>query len=141
MREIAHKAEGVARFPTIRFFGPGAKTGEDFFLDRTSEKLVDFAKTGISPNPDVMPRAPGDVSDMKLVDFYAEACPHCKHLEPVWDDAHKQWDKAIGQSADHEHPREDLPLVLCGPDVCQFELEIPGVDVKRHVAHMSKTVT
>jgi len=111
------QAAGINRFPAIKFYAPGSKTGEDFFMDRTPAQMVDFAKTGMEPDPHVLARAPGDMSDMKLVDFYAEACPHCKHLEPIWEDAHKQWDKAIGQT-DAEHPRDDLPLITFEKKEC-----------------------
>lgn len=120
------QAAGIQRFPTIKFFPPGAKTGEDFFLDRTPENLVDFAKTGITPEPGNMARLPGDISDMKLVDFYAEGCAHCKHLEPIWDDAHKQWDKAIGQT--EGEPRDDLPLVTFEKKQCYDDHWKPGKD-------------
>jgi len=120
-------AEHVQKFPTIRFFPPGSKSGEDFFLDRSPEQLVDFAKTGVNPNPEVMPRLPDDESDAKFVDFYAASCPHCKHLDPVWDDAHKQWDKAIGQSAEGP-PRDDLPLVTFEKKQCYDEHWKPGKD-------------
>jgi len=122
--EAAH----VNSFPTVKFFAPGSKTGEDFLLERTPEQLVDFAKTGISPDPLVMPRAPGDVSDLKLVDYYAASCPHCKHLEPVWDDAHKQWDKVIGQP-EGEPPREDVPLVTFEKKECYDGSWQPGKDI------------
>jgi thiol-disulfide isomerase/thioredoxin len=121
------QAQHVARFPTIRFFSPGAKTGEDYFLDREPKQLVDFVQTGIHPGPNIMPRAPDDGSDLKLVDFYAAACPHCKDLEPVWEDAHKQWDKAIGQSEDV--PRADLPLVSFEKKECYDSHWNPGKDI------------
>lgn len=120
------QAQHISRFPTIKFHAPGSSTGEDFFLERSPAGLVDFAKTGIAPNPDVMPRLPGDVSDMKLVDFYAASCPHCKTLDPVWEDAHKQWDKTIGQSEDA--PREDLPLISFEKKECYDNHWKPGKD-------------
>merc|ERR1719215_802449 len=73
-----------------------------------------------------MPRAADDEADAKLIDFYAAACPHCKHLDPIWDDAHKQWDKAIGQTP--EAPKDELPLVTFEKKQCYDDHWKPGTD-------------
>ena len=27
----------------------------------------------------------------RMVEFFAQSCPHCKHLEPIWKDASHKW--------------------------------------------------
>jgi len=120
------KAAQITQFPTVKMFAPGSQVGEEYYLEHTPDALVDFAKTGLHPNPDAMPRAPEDESDFKLVDFYAEGCKHCKDLNPIWQEAHKQWDKAIGQTADE--PRNGLPLVNFEKRECYDALWNPGKD-------------
>lgn len=115
------KAQHIYGFPTVRFFGPGKEHGDDFFLERTPEKLVEFAKTGIHPDPMIMPRLEGDVSDVKMVDFYSEACPHCKHLEPVWEKATQQWEKTVQDA-------EDAPLAVWQKKECFDKDWNPGKD-------------
>mmetsp|Transcript_124722 Transcript_124722/g.249042 ORF Transcript_124722/g.249042 Transcript_124722/m.249042 type:complete len:497 (+) Transcript_124722:61-1551(+) len=116
----------ISGFPTIKFFAPKSKVGEEFFLERSPEQLMDFARTGMSPLPNTVPRLPDDFSDLKLVDFYAASCPHCKHLEPVWDDAQKQWHQLTGQS--ENSVREDLPQVTFEKRECYDENWSPGKD-------------
>lgn len=115
------QTQHVYGFPTVKFFPPGSKTGDTYFFDRTADKLVDFAKTGISPEPMTISRAEGDVSEMKLVDFYAAGCPHCKKLDPVWTEATKQWEAGPGQS-------EDAPLVSFEKKECYDSQWHPGKD-------------
>jgi len=98
------QAQNVHGFPSIKFFPAGSKTGDDFFLERTPDRLLQFAKTGINPTEVTIPRAQGDRSDLKMVDFYAAGCGHCKQLEPVWAKAEKQWDAAVKQN-------EDAPVI------------------------------
>lgn len=121
------EAAGIDRFPTIKFFPAGSNAGEGFFQHRDADTLVNFVKTGIHPSPEILPRAPGDESDVKLVDFYAEACPHCKHLEPIWNDAQKQWDQAIGHKAGTP-VSQDMPLVSFEKKQCYDDHWQPGPD-------------
>merc|ERR1712139_94312 len=118
------EAQGIDSFPTVRFFAPGSKTGDEYMLDRTPESLVNFAKTGIHPSPNVLPRAPGDESDLKLIDFYSAACPHCKHLDPVWEDTHKQWEKVANGPQ-----RDELPYVQFEKKECYDDHWQPGKDI------------
>jgi thiol-disulfide isomerase/thioredoxin len=116
----------ISGFPTIKFFAPKSNAGEEFLMERSPEQLVDFARTGMSPSPDTVPRLPDDSSDLKLVDFYAASCPHCKHLEPVWDDAQKQWHQMTGQPEDSA--RNDLPQVTFEKRECYDDNWNPGKD-------------
>lgn len=116
----------ISGFPTIKFFAPKSNAGEEFLMERSPEQLMDFARTGMSPDPDTVPRLPDDFSDLKLVDFYAASCPHCKHLEPVWDDAQKQWHQMTGQHEDSA--RDDLPQVTFEKRECYDENWNPGKD-------------
>jgi len=117
----------ISGFPTIKFFAPRSNAGEEFLLDRNPEQLMDFARTGMSPLPNTISRLPDDYSDLKLVDFYAASCPHCKHLEPVWDDAQKQWHQLTGQSEDSV--RDDLPQVTFEKRECYDDNWNPGKDI------------
>jgi len=116
----------ISGFPTIKFFAPKSRVGEEFLLERNPERLVDFARTGMLPQPNIVPRHPDDFSDLKLVDFYAASCPHCKHLEPVWDEAQKQWHQMTGQSEDSV--RDDLPQVTFEKRECYDDNWSPGKD-------------
>jgi len=94
----------IMGFPTVKFFPAGSKTGDSFFFERTPEKLEEFAKTGIHPNPTHVPAGEGEMTDLKMVDYYSAACPHCKTLDPVWKDAEKKWDTNFAM-------KEDAPFV------------------------------
>lgn len=127
------EAQGIQGFPSVKFFPAGAKQGHDFFMERTAAKLQEFVKTGIHPDPNIMPHTDTDTADVKLVDFYAAACPHCKHLEPVWADAQKQWDAAVkeGEALDHnpgEQPNEQMPVVEFVKKQCYDDHWKPGPD-------------
>mmetsp|Transcript_93104 Transcript_93104/g.145240 ORF Transcript_93104/g.145240 Transcript_93104/m.145240 type:complete len:463 (+) Transcript_93104:55-1443(+) len=121
------KEQGIIRFPSVKFYGPGKTTGEDFLIARTPEKLVAFAKTGIFPEQGLMPRLPGDVSDMKFVDFFSATCPHCKALKTVWEDAHVQWDKVAAES--ELNSRVDAPLIKFEKKECYDDHGNPGKDI------------
>jgi len=111
----------VMGFPTVKFFPPSSKAGDDFLFERTPDSLVEFAKTGIHPNPLHIPRDVGEMADAKLVDYYSEACPHCKSLDPVWADAEKKWDSDFAE-------REDAPLVSFEKKECYDDHWKPGKD-------------
>lgn len=115
------KDQHIYGFPTVRFFGPGAEHGDDFFLERTPDKLVEFAKTGVHPDPLNMPRLEGDVSDVKMVDFYSAACPHCKALDPVWEKATQKWEETVKQA-------EEAPLAVWQKKECFDKDWNPGKD-------------
>lgn len=121
------KAQDIMRFPSIKFYAPGRTVGDDFLSQRTPEKLVNFAKAATSPAEDSMARLPGDVSDMKLVDFFSAACPHCTALNPVWEDAHKQWDKVAAESELKSHI--DAPLITFEKKECYDDHWNPGKDI------------
>jgi hypothetical protein len=63
---------------------------------------------------------------MKLVDYYSAACPHCKHLDPVWEDAHKNWDKLLGNTGENQN--EDLPQISFEKKECYDDHWNPGKD-------------
>jgi len=112
----------IVGFPTIKFFKPGAKIGDDFYLERTADKLVNFAKTGIHPDPSQIPRSEGDVNtDMKFVDYFSAACPHCKTLDPAWADAEKKWETDFAE-------REDAPIISFEKKECYDDHWHPGKD-------------
>lgn len=68
-----------------------------------------------------MPRGEGDWSDVKLVDFYAAGCPHCKSLDPVWEKAEKHWDGVVKHS-------EEPPQVSFVKKECYDSSWQPGKD-------------
>jgi thiol-disulfide isomerase/thioredoxin len=111
----------ILGFPSVKFFPPGAKTGDDFLFERTPESLLAFAKTGIHPSPLHMPREEGDIADAKLVDYYSAACPHCKELDPVWADTEKKWDTDFAE-------KDDAPLVSFTKKECYDDHWEPGKD-------------
>lgn len=105
----------------MKFFAPGSKVGDDFLFERSPDQLVQFAKTGIHPNPLHVPRGEGEMADAKLVDYYSAACPHCKSLDPVWADTEKKWESDIAT-------REDAPLVSFEKRECYDDHWKPGKD-------------
>jgi len=39
---------------------------------------------------------------VRMVEYFAKSCPHCRHLEPVWQDAKRQWATEAGATASGE---------------------------------------
>lgn len=124
------QAAQIQGFPTVRFYRPGSRTGDEFFFERTPESLLKFAKTGVSPSETTLPRGEGDTSDVKVVDFYSEACPHCKALDPVWAKAESQWDTFAKAETElgHRPGHEDVPVVSFVKKECYDNHWNPGKD-------------
>jgi len=120
------KGRHIQSFPTIHFYPPSSSDGDDFIFDRTPANLIEFAKTGIQPALGDMARAAGDEVDFKLVDFYSSACPHCKSLDPVWNDASKQWEQYVTKM-DQAH--QETPLVSFEKKECYDDSWRDGKDI------------
>jgi len=115
------QAQNIHGFPTIKFFEPGATSGDVFREDRAPDTLVHFAKTGVSPEEPTIPRGDDADVDLKIVDFYAASCPHCKSLDKPWDEASKQWNEVAKEA-------EDYPNVKFEKKECYDDHWKPGKD-------------
>mmetsp|Transcript_2974 Transcript_2974/g.7593 ORF Transcript_2974/g.7593 Transcript_2974/m.7593 type:complete len:532 (+) Transcript_2974:70-1665(+) len=119
-------AQGVDGFPTVHYYPPGSAEGLEFSGARSARNLVDFAQHPSTENDEpsidtVAPQVPHEYMDMKMVDYYAAACPHCKHLEPEWDKAVVQWDKHLMKDV-------DAPFVSWEKKECFDSAWNPGKD-------------
>jgi len=96
--------EGIHSFPAIRFYSTSGSKFADFTASRTPEKLLEFAADHSRPSERPVPleetRAEHPLlaaavalppAKVKVVEYVAKSCPHCQSMEPLWQDAQKQW--------------------------------------------------
>lgn len=121
------KAAGVSEFPAIRFYAPGSDIGDDFIFERSKRMLKQFAESGLDPQghgPPLVPRSSNDDrSDLKIIDFYAASCPHCKALDPIWSAGQKKWEAFV-----ETHKDQDPPIVTFEKKECYDSHWKPGKD-------------
>lgn len=91
---------------------------------RQSHLGLATAGVSLSPESVILPRHPSEVSELKLINFGAGACSHCKSLTPTWRTLRSRWD----QVAAHFDDQEDLPLISFEKKECYDEQWRPGKD-------------
>eukprot|EP00913_Durusdinium_trenchii_P005559 g5179.t1 len=98
--------EGIHSFPTVRFYSQSGDSVVDFTDERTPDKLIGFAAqqaaqphaagargARIAPLEETR-RHPGEdaaaalaeATPLKVVEYVAKSCPHCKSMEPIWNE-------------------------------------------------------